>query len=38
VFLRAVARGYGELLRQGATLLTIQEDAGVEVVKNRWRK
>jgi 3-hydroxyisobutyrate dehydrogenase-like beta-hydroxyacid dehydrogenase len=38
VFLRAVARGYGDLLRQGASLLTIQEDAGVEIVKNRWKQ
>jgi 3-hydroxyisobutyrate dehydrogenase-like beta-hydroxyacid dehydrogenase len=36
VYLRAVARGYGDLLRQGGALLTIQQDAGVEVVKDRW--
>ncbi len=37
-YLRAVAQGYGDLLRQGGGLLTIQDAAGVEVVKDRWRK
>ncbi len=35
VFARAVNRGYANLMRQGATLLTIEEDAGVKIVKNR---
>jgi 3-hydroxyisobutyrate dehydrogenase-like beta-hydroxyacid dehydrogenase len=37
-YLRAVAQGYGDLLRQGGGLLTVQDAAGVEVVKDRWRK
>jgi 3-hydroxyisobutyrate dehydrogenase len=37
-YLRAVAQGYGDLLRQAGGLLTIQDAAGVEVVKDRWRK
>jgi 3-hydroxyisobutyrate dehydrogenase-like beta-hydroxyacid dehydrogenase len=38
MYLRAVARGYGDLMRQGASLLTIQEDAGVEIVKPKARR
>jgi 3-hydroxyisobutyrate dehydrogenase-like beta-hydroxyacid dehydrogenase len=37
-YLRAVAQGYGDLLRQAGGLLTIQDAAGVEVVRDRWRK
>jgi 3-hydroxyisobutyrate dehydrogenase-like beta-hydroxyacid dehydrogenase len=34
VYTRSVARGYGHLQRQGGTLLTIQAETGVEIVRN----
>jgi 3-hydroxyisobutyrate dehydrogenase-like beta-hydroxyacid dehydrogenase len=35
VYTRSVARGYGRLMRQGGTLMTIEDEADVKIVKRR---
>ena len=37
VYTRSVARGYGNLMRQGGTLMTIEDETGVKIVKRRPR-